>query len=265
MQFCAETGKPVIVLDRPNPIGGVAVEGPMLNERFSSFVGMKPIPIRYGLTIGELAVIFNRQGWLGEGLRTDLQVIKMKGWQRDMMFPDTGLAWVAPSPNMPTWDTALVYPGTCMFEGVNWSEGRGSTIPFEMIGGTGINADQFATEMNAANLAGCSFLPVTFTPKSIPGVVEIPKFQDQQCGGVFVRVDNPWEFQPVKVGLALISAVRRNYPDFHEWNPRHFDRLLGTDEVRKQIDLGASPEALNKILEQGLREYCAIRSKVLLY
>ncbi len=265
MQFCAETGKPLIVIDRPNPLGGLKVEGPVLDERFASFVGMKPIALRYGLTIGELAVLFNKQGWLGDGLKAKLKVIKMKGWGRSMLFPDTGLPWVPPSPNMPSWDTAMVYPGTCMFEGVSWSEGRGLTVPFETVGGPVVDSEKLAAELGELGLPGCTFLPVSFTPRSLPGVVSEPKHKDKECGGVFIRVDDPETFQPVKTGLAILTTLKNSYPDSHKWRTSHFDRLMGTDKVRLSIDAGADPNQISASWEADLKDFNEIREEVMLY
>lgn len=265
MEFCAETGTPLYVLDRPNPLGGEVVEGPVLDEQFASFVGMKPIPVRYGLTAGELAVLFNNQGWLADGRKVDLHVVKMKGWQRDMFFPETGLRWIPPSPNMPTWKTALVYPGMCMVEGSNWSEGRGTSTPFEIVGAPGIDADGLAANLNELGLAGCTFTPVSFAPHSIPGVASQPKYEGRVCTGVFLKVDDPETFRPIETGLAVISTLRKHYPNVHRWHDTHFDRLLGTDTVRKQIEAGDGPAEILDSWAAPLRKFDEIRKRAMLY
>lgn len=263
-EFCAEAGKPLIVLDRPNPLGGVHVEGPVLEAPFATFVGLKPIPTRYGLTSGELATLFNQQGWLGGGRPAPLEVVAMQGWRREMRFHQTGLPWVAPSPNMPTWDTAAVYPGTCIFEGTRWSEGRGTAVPFEMIGGPGIDPARLARELNALGLKGCRFLPADFTPRATPAAPDC-KHRDKRCGGVFIRVDDHESFRPVKAGLAVLMALRAQAPSEHKWIPTHFDRLLGTGSVRKQVEAGAALEKIAGAWEKGVEAFEPIRKKAMLY
>src|SRR4029453_2855848 len=193
----ARKGLPVMVCDRPNPIGGVAVEGPMVHAGFESFVGQYPIPMRHGMTVGELARLFNER----HGLGAALEVVPMEGWSRGMYWDETGLPWVMPSPNMPTLDTAIVYPGTVLFEGTMLSEGRGTTRPFELIGAPWIDAERFAAEMNALGLDG-----VSFRPRGVQ-----PTFQNherQPCGGCQIHVTDRELFKPVKTGVALIEMFR---------------------------------------------------------
>ena len=177
MQACAKFGKKFIVLDRPNPINGVTLEGPLLDMNYASFVGLYPVPVRHGLTIGEMA------SWLNErfSIGADLQVIRMKGWKRRMYFGDTGLPWVLPSPNMPTVDTAVVYPGGCLIEGTNLSEGRGTTRPFEIVGAPYINPDQLAGLLNRDKLPGVTFRACRFEPT-------FHKFKEEPCGGIQIHV-----------------------------------------------------------------------------
>lgn len=263
-QFCAESGKTLMVLDRPNPLGGVKVEGPVLNEAFASGVGMKAIPTRYGLTSGELATLYDRQGWLGEGKRAQLEVVKMQGWRRELRFNQTGLPWIAPSPNIPTWESAAVYPGTCIFEGTRWSEGRGTAVPFEMVGGPGLDSRRLARDLNALGLPGCRFLPAPFTPRALPGAPD-NKHQGERCGGVFIRVTDREAFQSVKTGLAVLIAMRAQAPAGHKWIGSHFDRLLGTGEVRKQIDAGVPLAKIVKAWDGDLKKFDAVRREVMLY
>jgi uncharacterized protein YbbC (DUF1343 family) len=265
MQFCAEEEIPLIVLDRPNPLGGEIIEGPVLEEEFASSVGMRPIPIRYGLTVGELARMFNEERWLGDGVKADLNVVRMQGWRRDMLFPETGLTWIPPSPNMPTYETAAVYPGTCMFEGVSWSEGRGLDTPFEIVGGPNVDGEKLADELNGLDLPGCSFKPVSFTPKSIPGVVSQPKHEGKKCEGVFIQVEDPGKFRPVETGLTILTVLKKTYPHLHQWREKHFDRLLGTDTVRKQIEAGTDPKSISDACKTGVNEFSKARTKILLY
>ncbi len=223
MADCAALGIPLVVLDRVNPLGG-AVEGTLLDERFASFVGKFAIPNRYGLTIGEFARFVNGE----RGLGCDLHVVPCAGWRRSMWWSDTDLAWVPPSPNMPTTETALCYPGTCFIEGTNLSEGRGTARPFELIGAPWLDADDFAGELNALALPGVRFRPAHFQPW-------FSKHAGQPCHGVQVHVTDRNAFLPVRMGLALVAAAARQPGfDWVETNGRPFlDLLAGTDALRQ--------------------------------
>ena len=196
----------VVVCDRPNPIGGEAVEGPMLERGFESFVGMYPIPMRHGMTIGELARLFND----AFGIGADLDVIAMEGWRRGMYFDDTGLPWVLTSPNIPTLDTCVVYPGTVLFEGTNVSEGRGTTRPFELIGAPWVAAERFADAMNRLALPGVFFRPAVFEPT-------FHKHAKTSCGGCQIHVLDRTAFRPVETGVALLAAFRASDPAQFAW------------------------------------------------
>jgi uncharacterized protein YbbC (DUF1343 family) len=198
MQSCAKYGKTFLVFDRPNPIGGEAVEGNLIKEGFASFVGVHPIPYRYGLTIGELALLFRKEF----KINCNLVVIPMKGWERTMYYEDTGLVWVSPSPNMPTVDTAFVYNSTCLFEGTNISEGRGTTKPFELVGAPWLSASELTELMNEKNLTGVLFRTAYFTPA-------FSKHEGKLCKGVQLHITDRQKFQPVKTGLYLLEAVMK--------------------------------------------------------
>lgn len=201
MAYCMQSAKAFdkqfIVFDRPNPIGGEVVEGNLVKEGFTSFVGLYPIPYRYGMTIGEIAQFFNEEF----AIHCDLTVVPMEGWRRDMSYEDTGLEWLLPSPNMPTVDTAYVYNATCIFEGTNVSEGRGTTKPFEFVGAPWLDAYKLADTMNSKNLPGVVFRPVYFTPT-------FSKHSGELCRGVQVHVLDRNAFQAVRVALHLVSEVR---------------------------------------------------------
>lgn len=201
MERCKEYGKPVIVFDRPNPIGGETVEGNLLNLEYRSFIGYYSIPQRYGLTIGELAKLFNEEFGIG----CDLTVVEMEGWRRSMYWPDTKLHWLLPSPNIPTFISAVVYNATCVFEGTNVSEGRGTTKPFEIIGAPYIDPDRLADEMNAYELKGVRFRPIYFTPT-------FSKHQGTMCGGVELLITDYRSFETVKTGWTLFYVIRKLYP-----------------------------------------------------
>ncbi len=197
---------PVIVCDRPNPVGGVAVEGPVLEEGCTSFVGEYPIPLRHGMTIGELAMLFNEHFGIG----AKLEVVRMMDWRRSMYHDETGLPWVMPSPNIPTLDSATVYPGMVMFEGTNVSEGRGTTRPFELAGAPWVDPEPFAAGLNAQRLAGVHFRPVMFEPT-------FHKHAKLACGGCQVHVTDRAAFRPVLSAVALIDAFRRASPNEFAW------------------------------------------------
>lgn len=254
MQAAAEKHIPFIVLDRPNPLGGLKVQGPVLEPEQSSFVGLYPIALRYGMTIGELARLFNDEFHIG----ADLTVVKMHGWKRWMYFDDTPLQFVMPSPNMPTLTTALVYPGLGLIEGTNVSEGRGTTRPFELIGAPWINAEALARALNAENVAGVRFRPAYFTPT-------FSKYHGEPCAGVQVHVMNRNAFNPVVTGLSVIKTIHDNYPHKFAFKSRHFDHLIGNSWVRKGIESGVSIAAMRKRWQKSLKRFEQERKQYLLY
>ena len=240
MANCLRAGKkhgvPVIVTDRPNPIGGDTIGGPMLVQGFESFVGQFPIPLQHGMTIGELARLFNE----AFGIGADLTVVPMENWRRSMYYEETGLPWVMPSPNMPTIETAVVYPGTVLFEGTNVSEGRGTTRPFELIGAPWVDADALAAKLGTYNLPGVHFRPVVFEPT-------FQKHAKHTCGGCQIHVVDRTPFRAVETAVAVLVEIRAQNPAKFEWRQppyeyEHtklpFDILAGSSELREQIDAG---------------------------
>jgi len=223
MQAAADRQIPFVVLDRPNPLNGNDVQGEVLETGFESFVGITHIPQRYGLTCGELAEYMNTE----DQIHCNLTVVKMSGWERSMYYEDTGLTcWVLPSPNMPTVDTAEVYPGNCLFEGTNLSEGRGTTRPFELIGAPWIDAQVLADQMNSLALPGVYFRATSFTPSA-------SKFSGVSCNGVEVHVTDRSVFNSVMSGMTLLYTIRDLYPDsFQYLDNGQFERLTGTDAIR---------------------------------
>jgi len=253
----------MVVLDRPNPIGGVALEGNLLDPRFASFVGMHAIPARHGMTVAELAVLLNSQLDIG----CDLHPIKMHGWQRDMFFDQTGLPWVLPSPNMPTLDTAVVYPGMCLLEGTNVSEGRGTTKPFELFGATFIDASALLQRLDAMSLPGVRFRACSFRPT-------FDKFAGQLCHGAQIHVLNRHTFKPYLTGLAVIATIRELSPTAFAWRkPPYefetkrlpFDMLTGTDSIRLAIEAGAAPQEIEAGWQAELEGFRQLRRGFLLY
>lgn len=263
MEAAREAGKRIVVLDRPNPIGGVAVEGNILERGHESFVGMFPIPMRHAMTVGELALMFNREFGVG----CELEVVPMRGWRRELYFDETDAPWVIPSPNMPTLDTAIVYPGAVFLEGTLVSEGRGTTRPFELIGAPYADAYQLAEHLNALKLPGVHFRPHSFLPT-------FQKHAGMLCHGVQIHVLARTEFRPVITGLAVIKAVHDLYPDDFRWKePPYeyvFDRLpfaviAGSGELRAQIEGGASIEEIAASWRAGEADFAERRRPYLLY
>jgi uncharacterized protein YbbC (DUF1343 family) len=263
MRACARHGIPVIVCDRPNPIGGMDVEGACLVPGFESFVGQFPIPMRHGMTIGELARFFNDVFSIG----AQLDVVSMEGWQRDLYADQTGLPWVMPSPNMPTLDTAIVYPGTVLFEGIMLSEGRGTTRPFELVGAPWIEAERFARDMNALGLAGVYFRPAVFEPT-------FQKHARQTCGGCQIHVTARHLFKPVLVGVALAGMFRRTNPSKFAWRQPPYeyehdkmpiDILAGSDALRTQIEADMPATEIAASWRADEEAFMTLRERFLMY
>lgn len=262
MEDCARAGVNVMVLDRPNPINGVSMEGPLLDDGLRSFVGAYPVPVRHGLTIGELAVMAKL-----EGVDTDVQVIKMDGWRRQMWYDQTGLPWVMPSPNMPTLDTATVYPGACLLEATNLSEGRGTARPFELLGAPWLGAKALCLELSQSPLRGARFRPLVFRPT-------FHKHLGEDCHGVQIHVTDRSVFSPFFAGLVFLQAARRQHPEKFAWrsDPYEFvsdhpavDLLAGTGAVREAIETCADVADLQRAWQKDLNDFAGERRRYLLY
>ncbi len=263
MEACAEHGQKFIVLDRPNPLGGTVVQGNVLEPDFRSFVGMHPIAVRHGMTVGELALMFRAE----LSLEVDLRVIRMQSWKREMSFEEAGLPWVMPSPNMPTLDTAFVYPGACLVEGTNLSEGRGTTRPFELVGAPWLDPWRLARDLGHQAVPGVKFRPTLFSPA-------FQKHAGLVCRGVQVHVTNRKLFQPFLTYLMIIVTARRQNPKAFDWRkPPYeyetekapFDILCGTDRVRLAIEKGRSPRTFMSEWATQVASFRRRRSKYLLY
>ncbi len=243
LQACASAGVGVLVLDRPNPLGGETAEGALLDPAFSSFVGLAPIPMRHGLTIAELALHLNDLLQIG----TDVHVVPMDGWRRDMLWQDTGRAWVPPSPNLPRFEGALVYPGQVLFEGTELSEGRGTTTPFELFGAPFLDPHRLVRAMGRASLPGLHLRPLRFRPT-------FHKHAGQSCGGLFLHVTDPRTYRPYDAAVTLLSTIRALWPDELRWRPPPYeyetdrmpiDILSGSSALRETIDAGGGKEELS--------------------
>ncbi len=263
MEAAAPLGLPVAVLDRPNPIGGERVEGPILEPGWESFVGRYPLPVRHGMTAGELARWFNET----QGIGCDLRVVDMTGWERTMRFDRTGLPWVPPSPNMPTLRTALVYPGGCLIEGTQLSEGRGTTLPFELVGGPGLDARAFAARLRARDLAGVIFRATAFRPM-------FQKHAGETCHGVQIIVTDDSTFRPFETYLAILAAAlevgggrfawRTEAYEF-ETERRAIDLLCGNDWIRAGLESGADLDELAGRWRPALEAFRRDRKPFLAY
>jgi len=263
LRAAARHGVPVIVCDRPNPIGGTQVEGPTLEPGFESFVGQFRMPMRHGMTIAELARLFNDH----HGINAKLEIVPMEGWSRDMYWDATDLPWVMPSPNMPTLDTAIVYPGTVLYEGTMLSEGRGTTRPFEFIGAPWLDGDQLALRMNKVGLEGVHFRGLTFEPT-------FQKHARTTCGGCQIHVTSRAKFLPVKACVSLLRECFRSAPDRFQWRDPPYeyendkmpiDILAGSPALRQQIENQVPLEEIVASWRPGIGEFEEIRRKFLLY
>ncbi len=254
MEAAAQNDIPFIVLDRPNPINGIRVEGPVLSIDKKSFVGIHPLPIRYGMTPGELAQLFNQEGKLG----CNLKVVPLSGWNRSQWYDQTGLQWIPPSPNILTLTTANLYPGFCLIEGTNLSEGRGTTTPFKFIGATWIKSKQLAKTLNQLHLHGVKYNPQTHVPSS-------SKYQDKLCQGLEIEIQNRDQFHPLIALLHVLSAVGKLHPEKLTFNNLLFDRLAGNSWIRKALEQGHSVSKISNRWKKQLQTFEATRKKYLLY
>jgi uncharacterized protein YbbC (DUF1343 family) len=261
---CQEKNKAVVILDRPNPIGGHIIEGPVLDVSFTSFVGQRPLPIRHGMTIGEIGQYLKHEFYPS----LDLSIIPVQGWERRMWFDEIGLPWVMPSPNMPTLDSAIVYPGMCLLEGTNLSEGRGTTRPFEIFGAPFIDPGSLANRLKEFKLPGVVFRPMYFQPT-------FQKHAGKLCGGAQIHVINRNRFRPFKTGVAILKAAHDLYPEYFSWKlpPYEYeneklpiDILAGTDRLRLDIEKGEKLDKMEKWWQEQCQEFNRkVRKEYLIY
>ncbi len=267
MKSSARSRKPVFVLDRPNPLNGITIEGPVLEPDFCSFVGLYPLPVRHGMTIAEICRFVNAEYHIG----CDLRVIPIDGWKRSWIYSNTGLPWTMPSPNMPSLETAFVYPGMCLLEGTNVSEGRGTTRPFEIFGAPWVNPSILARELNRnierEGLAGVRFRPTFFKPT-------FNKFANEICGGAQLNITDSNRFKPFLTGLAVIKTLSRSYPHRFAWRkPPYeyekkklpFDILTGNSWIRRSIEHGEPLKKIERKWQKNVFNFIELRQKYLLY
>lgn len=251
MRACADARTPVLILDRPNPIGGDVIEGPM-PETTGSPVCCAPIPVRHGMTLGELALYFRYD--LMAGSRLELSISRLDNWRPNQLFSQTSLPWIPPSPNIPTPETALIYPGACLFEGVNLNEGRGTDTPFLLVGAPWLDPEAVLRRIPAHEHPGCTLEPARYTPRAIPGKAANPAYRDQECQGIRIRIDDPHQVRSFTLGLALIAAIRHNHPQNFEWKT-WFDTLTGAPSIRTRIDQGDTATDIVTALAPALQDF----------
>lgn len=268
MQSAAEAGVPFIVLDRPNPLGGVRMAGYVRPDSLVSFVSQYPIPVQHGLTVGELARMIQGEGWIPGLEDLDLRVVQMEGWERTMLWPETGLEWIAPSPNLPSFEAALIYPGTCFFEATTASEGRGTPEPFLTVGAPWLNADALAADLRQWGTPGLKIEPGRVTPVSIPGVSTNPKWKDTELGSLHFSITSADSVDAVATGLDLVGRMYRMAPDSEKdsfFRERWMALLSGSSETLDRVKGGMDREAWAWSWEDDIAAFGALREPYLLY
>lgn len=268
MQSAAKAHIPFLILDRPNPLGGQQVSGYIREDKYESFVGQYPVPIQYGLTAGELAQMIQGEKWVPGLEALDLRIEKVKGWRRGDLFPRTGLSWVAPSPNIPDFETALVYPGSCLFEAVYASEGRGTEKPFLTLGAPYLDSAEAAKRLNAAHLPGVVVSAMPFTPRSIKGMSESPRFQDRPLHGIQISVTDPAAVRPVELGIHLVTEFFRQTKGLDRvrfFNSSWMAKLAGTSRLEADLSVGKSPEHIIASWQFEVEQFRQKREPYLLY
>ncbi len=258
MEAAAEAGIPFVVLDRPDPLNGLTIEGPLLPDSLRSFIGMLPIPLVYGLTCGELARMVNGEHWLSHGVAANLTVIPMEGWRRSMRWDEAGLPWVPPSPNLPSFASACVYPATCLLEATNVSEGRGTPAPFELFGAPFLDSTRLTGSLNALNLASVRFAPVSFTPSS-------SKYRGVRCYGASIEVLSYGSFDALRTGLDILALIHAESPGVFSVDRRSLIRLLGDPQAVDAVIGGAPVGRVLRSWDEQIAEFRALSERYYLY
>jgi len=265
MQSAAENNVDFIILDRPNPIGGIKTDGPIIDDSLKSFVGIAPLPIMHGMTIAEIGLFFNRPEILGKSKTVNLEIIKMENWNRRFYFDECGLPWVKPSPNMVSVEAEIVYPGMCLLEATNVSEGRGTFAPFLTFGAPFIKPNELKAELEKYNIIGLHLSDTVFTPVAIPGMSNYPKHKGVKCYGLSLNVTNRETFQPVKFGVILLSVLQKLYPEQFKINEKRLNKLFGKPYLAKMLKTGVSPKEIISLWKEELEIFKKKRQKFLLY
>jgi uncharacterized protein YbbC (DUF1343 family) len=264
MQAAGENQIPLIVLDRLNPIGGFTVNGPVLNEKQKSFIGIAPIPVLHGMTIGELAEMFSGEGWIGKEIPS-LKIIRMKNWRRSSCFKDYNLTWINTSPNIPDCETAILYPATGFIEGTNISEGRGTEKPFKQIGAPFINSEDVIKLLDSLRHPGLLIKPVTFVPADIPGKAENIKYSNVRCTGISFEITDTKSFKPVDFGIELLFTLHKLYPRKLRFDTGFFNKLMGDSKILEMLQDNKTPGEIIRYWQPGLIKFLLERKKYLLY
>jgi len=263
LEAASKEKTPVYVMDRPNPAGGVITEGPLLLPEYQSFIGAFPIPVRYGLTPGELAMMMKGEGWVPE--EGTLHVVRMEGWKRSYFWKDTGLPWIPTSPNMPTPETAIIYPGTGLLEAINLNEGRGTPFPFLQFGAPWLNSISIIKLLNEERPFGIELEPVNYTPVSLPGKALHPLYENEICHGIRVRITEEEKFFSLRFAVALMKALKEQHPDKISPNPRRLNLMFGNDLLVRYLEGGITYKKLMEDIEREESIFREKRKKYLLY
>jgi len=265
LQSAAENNKHVIILDRPNPLGGIKFSGPVLQNNLKSFIGIAPIGMIHGMTIGELANLFVNENYIISKKKPRFEIIKMKNWNRDFFWDDFNSDWNAPSPNIQDFETALIYPATCLLEGTNISEGRGTEHPFKIIGAPFINSGNLIKELNYNRLDGCELKEIDFKPNSLPGKAENPKFENQLCSGIEIHITDKNKFNQLDFGIKLLIILHKLYPDDFKFINNQFDHLTGDKKIREMIEENENTDSIIEYIDKQSEKFNTTRKKYLLY
>jgi len=265
IEAASENDIPIIVLDRPNPVGGINSEGPLLKDEYKSFVGIANIPIRHAMTIGELALYFNDIIKNNLDKKANLTVIKMEGWQREFYFDQTNMPWVKPSPNITDLQTAIAYPGMCLLEGTNISEGRGTGLPFLIFGAPFVKSDELLNELSNADIGKIEFEPAEFTPISIQDAALRPKYENEECYGLKINITDIYSFNSVNFVVTLLSTLHKLYPKNFRFNEDWIKKLFGDDYLVEMIAASKSPAEIISRWQEELAKFRLDRKAYLLY
>lgn len=263
LEAAAEAQKPVYVLDRPNPVSGLIIEGPLLRPEFESFIGAFPIPVRYGLTAGELALMMNEEGWVEEN--ADLHVIRMKKWRRKYFWKDTGLHWIPPSPNMPTPETAIIYPGTGLLGAINLNHGLGTSNPFLQFGSPWINSESIIKSLKGGREFGIELEAISYRPRSLPGKVLHPPYENKSCQGIRIHVVKEEKLHSLRFTLALIKALKEHYPQRITPHDRALNLMFGNDLLLHYIEGKITYKEISTQMEKDEKLFSKQRRKYLIY